>query len=153
MKNECGNKQQRIQVNRPVHVVFAVPMRRWMLVDDNAELLMMLSAFAENFTNSKVECHDSPESALAAFEAAPERYDLVITDYQMPGMDGVELCRRLQAITPGQKVLLATGSGYFSETAAGHHGFSALLNKPYSLAVLKQKLTAAGLLEESVCAD
>jgi CheY-like chemotaxis protein len=125
--------------------------RRWMLVDDNAELLMMLSAFAETFTSAKIECHDSPKSALAAFEVAPNSYELVITDFQMPGMDGVELCRRLQAISPRQKVFLATGSGYFSETAASHYGFSALLNKPFPLAVLEQKLAAASLLEEAAC--
>jgi CheY-like chemotaxis protein len=125
--------------------------RRWMLVDDNLELLMMLSAFVEKFTSAAVECHDSPESALAAFEAAPDRYELVITDFQMPRIDGVELCRRLQAITPGKKVFLATGSGYFSETAASHYGFSALLNKPFPIAALEQKLAAVGLLEETAC--
>jgi CheY-like chemotaxis protein len=125
--------------------------RRWMLVDDNPELLMMLSAFVESFTSATVECHDSPESALAAFEAAPGQYDLVITDFQMPRMDGVELCRRLQAITPGQKIFLATGSGYFSEMAASHYGFSALLNKPFPIAALEQKLAAVGLLEETAC--
>ncbi len=126
--------------------------RRWMLVDDNTEILMTLSALVENFTAATIECYDSPRSALGAFAAAPGGYDLVITDFEMPGMDGAELCRQLRALSPGQKVFLATGSGFFSEVAASHHGFSALLNKPFPLLALQEKLAAAGLLEETACA-
>jgi CheY-like chemotaxis protein len=124
--------------------------RRWLLVDDNTEILMMLSALVENFTAATIECYDSPQSALAAFAAAPDSYELVITDFEMPGMDGVELCRRLRTLSPAQKVFLATGSGFFSEIAACHHGFSALLNKPFPLVVLQEKLAAAGLSDEAV---
>ena len=126
--------------------------RRWMLVDDNQEILLMLCVLVENFTTAPIECHDSPRSALAAFAAAPDSYELVITDFEMPEMDGVELCRRLRALCPAQKVFLATGSGFFSEVAASHHGFSALLNKPFPLVALQEKLARAGLLDETVCA-
>src|SRR5580692_8221885 len=121
--------------------------RRWMLVDDNTEILMTLSALVENFTTATIECHDSAHSALAAFAAAPDSYELVITDFEMPAMDGVELCRRLRAISPAQKVFLATGSGFFSEVAASHHGFCALLNKPFPLVILQEKLAATGFLD------
>ena len=126
--------------------------RRWMLVDDNTEILMMLSALVENFTAATIECYNSPQSALAAFAAAPDGYELVITDFEMPGMDGAELCRQLRTLSPGQKVFLATGSGFLSEVAASHHGFSALLNKPFPLVVLQEKLAAARLLNEAACA-
>jgi len=110
---------------------------RWMLVDDNEDILMMLSAMLENLTGKTVECYDTPQSALAAFEATPEQYELVITDFEMPRMDGVELCRRMRAISPEQKIFLATGSGFFTKEGAQQAGFSALLNKPFPMSVLQ----------------
>jgi CheY-like chemotaxis protein len=119
--------------------------RRWLLVDDNPTFLMMLAAVAENFTQGPIECHGCPESALAAFIAAPQQYEVVITDYEMPGINGVELCRRLRALSPGQKIILATGSGYFSDCAAENLGFDALLHKPFPICSLQEALVRAGV--------
>ena len=113
---------------------------RWMIVDDNDDILLMLSAMLVNLTSAEIECYNSPQSALAAFIRSPDSYELVITDYEMPGMDGVKLCRRLHAISPAQKIFLATGSGFFTDAAARHAGFSALLNKPFPLTALKAAL-------------
>ena len=41
--------------------------RRWMLVDDNAEILNVLSALLPHFTDAVLECHTSPVAALAAY--------------------------------------------------------------------------------------
>jgi CheY-like chemotaxis protein len=98
-----------------------------------------------------VACFESPQAALAAFSAAPAEYELVITDFEMPGMDGVELCRRLHALVPAQKIFLATGSGFFTEAVARHAGFSALLNKPFPMAKLRAALAAAGLEKTAAC--
>lgn len=121
---------------------------RWMLVDDHADILAMLTVMIKNLTGAEIEAYTSPLSALAAFTAAPEKYELVITDFEMPEMDGVELCRRLRAMVPHQKIFLATGSGFFTEPAARHAGFSALLNKPFPLAKLRETLALAGLEKE-----
>lgn len=126
--------------------------KRWMLVDDNEDILLMMTAVIENLTGAEMECYTSPSAALAAFSGAPKRYELVITDFEMPGMDGVELCRRMRALSPAQKIVLATGSGFFTGQAAQHAGFSALLNKPFPLATLREALMEAGLKIEAACA-
>jgi CheY-like chemotaxis protein len=119
--------------------------RRWMLVDDDADILMVLRIVSERLTTATIECHNSPETALEAFAAAPGSYELVITDFEMQGMDGVEFCRRLRAISPIQNVFLTTGSGFFTEATAQRAGFGALLNKPFSPLALQEALVAAGL--------
>jgi len=117
--------------------------RRWMLVDDNAEVLLLLSAAIEMMAGVETECFNSPWSALAAFASAPEKYELVITDFEMPGMDGVELCRRMLAPAPALKVFLTTGNGFITGTAAANAGFLGLLHKPFQLETLRSMLAAA----------
>ena len=116
-----------------------------MLVDDNADILFTLSVLARSLTSAAVECYPTPELALAAFLAAPGQYELVITDFEMPGMNGVELARHVHTVSPAQRIFLATGNGSMTAAAAHSAGFNALLKKPLSLAQLEIALAAAGL--------
>ena len=67
--------------------------------------------------------------------------DLVILDFHLPGMSGLEVCRRLKTLDPGAKVLVA--SGFFSKQEmaelreAGAAGF---LYKPFRVAGLKSRI-------------
>jgi len=79
---------------------------RWMIVDDNQDVLLLMSEIAAQFSDAEIVCFNSPRAALAAFEAAPENFELVITDFEMPGMNGVELRRRFHAISPVVKILV-----------------------------------------------
>jgi CheY-like chemotaxis protein len=121
-----------------------------MQVDDNDDLLFMLATMLGKLTDAEIGQFRSPASALEAFAAAPEKYELVITDYEMPEMDGVELCRRMHAVAPTQKIVLTTGSGFFTAAVAQRAGFSALLNKPYSLAEIHAALAATGIKTDAV---
>jgi two-component system C4-dicarboxylate transport response regulator DctD len=118
---------------------------RWMIVDDNEEILLLMQDIAAQFSDAEIECFNSPHAALAAFGAAPEHFVLVITDFEMPGMNGVELRRRFHAISPTTKILLATGSGLVSEEAAANEGFCGLLHKPFPFAALQVVLENIGL--------
>ena len=119
--------------------------KRWMLVDDDADILSLVAALVKNLTAAEIECFNSPQAAQAAFMATPEAYELVITDFEMPDMDGVELCRQMRRISPAQKIILATGSGFFTEAAARHAGFCGLLNKPFLTDQLHEALVEAGV--------
>jgi CheY-like chemotaxis protein len=57
----------------------------------------------------RVTGFSDPAKALAAFEAAPDEFDLVLTDLSMPGMSGMDVSSRVLAIRPDIPVLLATG--------------------------------------------
>lgn len=122
-----------------------------MIVDDNEQMLMMLADAVKGMTSAEVECYSSPMAALAAFAAAPGKYALVITDYEMPEMDGAELCRQMREISLAPQIFLATGSGFFTEETACEAGFNAVLTKPFPLSQLHE--TLAPMLEtEMVCA-
>ena|SRR5579859_7037232 len=124
----------------------------WLLVDDNEDILATLTALFEALTSAPIECHTSPASALAALAAAPEKYELAITDYDMPGMNGMALCQALKATAPELKVILSTGSNFFTLKSAQNAGFDALLHKPCRLADIIAALYVVGLAKSTACA-
>jgi len=121
--------------------------QRWMIVDDDKNILSLMRKFAARASDADIECFLSPHEALAAFAATPESFELVITDLEMPGMDGIELGRQFHELSPATKILLATGSGILTATEAVGKGFCGLLCKPFPFAALKNALKFAGVIE------
>ena len=122
---------------------------RWMIVDDNLDVLNLLVAVARSTNRAEVSGYRSGAEALEAFVAAPAGVELVITDLEMPQMDGLSLSRQLLARAPHLKILLTTGSGLLSETEARQFGLCGLLNKPFLPSDLLETLTTLGLLSGS----
>jgi len=115
--------------------------RCWMLVDDNQEILSLLVDTVTNIFGVEVVAYQLPAEALAAFQTEPERFQCVITDLEMPGMNGFELCDPLHEISPRIHVLLATGSEYVTVAEARAKGFCGMLPKPFSSAALRREIT------------
>jgi len=81
--------------------------RRILLVDDNANGLAARKSVLEELGYSIVTC-TSGADALEQF-VARDPFDLVVTDYKMPRMDGLELIGRLRKHTPGLPIVLISG--------------------------------------------
>jgi DNA-binding response OmpR family regulator len=58
--------------------------------------------------------------------------DLLVTDYSMPGMNGLELTRWFNACFPYTPVLIATAASDLVNAAAGPHDHFELLRKPFT---------------------
>ncbi len=86
---------------------------RWIVVDDDADALDTISRLLASLSDAEIWSFRSPWQALDAIAAEPDGVFLVLTDYEMPGMNGIEFRRQVQLISPRTKVLLATGSGSF----------------------------------------
>ncbi len=79
----------------------------------------------------------NPAEALARFRAAPDAFDLVITDYSMPHMTGLELARELTRSRRGVPILLVTGyMEEFPTDLVSGAGVRRVLSKPVTLASL-----------------
>jgi CheY-like chemotaxis protein len=79
------------------------------IVDDEAMLLELASIILEPL-GCEIHTFRDPQAALQAFTAAQPRPALVITDYAMHSMNGMDLivgCRKLE---PAQKILLLSGT-------------------------------------------
>jgi nitrogen-specific signal transduction histidine kinase/CheY-like chemotaxis protein len=79
-----------------------------LFVDDEAALVRLGTRQLMRY-GYRVTGHTDPHQALAAFLAAPESFDAVITDMSMPGMSGLELVRQLKALRPDIAVIMTTG--------------------------------------------
>lgn len=113
---------------------------RWMLVDDDDGMLKLLSYLLSAVGDATVDCFKSAEDAWQALVKAPGVYDLVITDLHMPGMDGMELCRRLHDVSPDLKVMLITGDYGVTDDVGRAHGFCQVLYKPISVSALRNAM-------------
>jgi CheY-like chemotaxis protein len=77
-----------------------------LLVDDNRHGLLARTAILEELGYALTVCSD-PEEALRLFQESP--HDLVITDYRMPGMTGVELILKLRQVSGAVPTILVSG--------------------------------------------
>ena len=79
------------------------------VVDDEAMLLELAAVILEPL-GYEVSTFRDPQSALEAFARAQPRPDLLITDYAMHSMNGMELIRECRRLQPNQKILLLSGT-------------------------------------------
>ncbi len=105
------------------------------LVVDDDEHVRELLVESLSDTGYRVSFAATAEDALAQLRARP--YDLVLSDVQLPGMDGIELSRALAETDPGLPVVLITGHGQPSlARSAMQHGASDFVTKPIQLDTL-----------------
>lgn len=78
-----------------------------LLVDDNRDGLLIRRALLEE-QGYRVSVAHNGEEGLKAFHES--KFDLVVTDYRMPAMNGVELIRKLRELQPRLPIVLLSGA-------------------------------------------
>jgi len=79
------------------------------IVDDEPMLLEMAVMILEPL-NFRVRTFRDPQTAVAEFSAANPRPALIVTDYAMHSMNGMDLIRECRRIHPKQKIILLSGT-------------------------------------------
>ena len=103
-------------------------MPKILLIDDEADILRVLS-MSLRADGYEVVTALSGEEGLAVFEK--ESPDLVLTDIKMPGMDGIEVLKRIKSLSDEPEVIIITGHGDIdSAIEALQFGASDFINKP-----------------------
>ena len=111
-----------------------------LLVDDEKSIIKMEQNMLERL-GYKVTSRSSSLEALEAFRAAPDKFDMVITDMAMPNMSGDKLASELTKIRPDIPILLCTGfSETMSEEKATSLGINGFLLKPIVMKDLSHKI-------------
>ena len=81
-------------------------------LDDDEVMRLTAQGLLER-VGCRVSLFQRGQAALAAVAADPERFDLVVTDFNMPDLSGIEVAKALARIRPDLPVLLT--SGYWTE--------------------------------------
>lgn len=83
------------------------------------------------------------ETAEEGIDAVKEeRYDIIITDYRLPGMDGLAFLRNIKTLCPdAYKILITAYGGYEVITAAADLGVSEYVEKPFSTKTIRATLS------------
>lgn len=114
-----------------------------LLVDDEEDLIYAVQKMLQRLGYTVITSTGGVE-ALETFRAAPQRFDLVITDQTMPHMKGTDLAREILQIRPDIPIILCSGYGSASNHVVTPEyvkamGIRAFINKP----VIKTEMATA----------
>jgi CheY-like chemotaxis protein len=106
-----------------------------LLVDDQRDILRILHSALDTLKNDNLKVFESQSGEEALLESGRRQIDLLVTDYKLPGMTGVELIGRIRTRHPGAKAIIVSG---FSDRKArqemNNAGALAVFDKPISVA-------------------
>ncbi|MSQ87720.1 MAG: response regulator [Betaproteobacteria bacterium] len=122
---------------------------------DDEEVLVRLYARTLERMGYRVRGYTNSHEALAAFNADPSGFDLMVTDLSMPGISGLEVAKEVLRLRPDLPVVLA--SGYLTQELRAQAlavGIREVLHKPASvddlLATIKPLLVVAITVPQAV---
>jgi PAS domain S-box-containing protein len=112
---------------------------RILIVDDESNVMEMATSILERL-GYKVTSQTDSVKALEVFRLSPDQFDLVITDYTMPNLTGIDFAKEVSRVRPDMPILLCTG---FSEkiTPDSVKEFGVvLLMKPYGMRQISEAI-------------
>lgn len=110
--------------------------RRILIVDDEEKLVLGLQLGLEMLPNCEVAVATDGRQALQLCEQ--RSFDLLITDYQMPGMNGIALAKHIRRLYPQTVIIMITGGGgeMLQEQIKGT-SIQRILDKPVGLSDIR----------------
>lgn len=106
---------------------------RVLIVDDDDSMLRMLEYSLQKL-GPDFEIFTAKDMTDAVSKIEERRIDLVITDYMMPGMTGVDLARAVHRLSPDTQIVLMTAYGTSKlRDTSDHIGFDGFLDKPFDI--------------------
>jgi len=110
------------------------------VVDDERRMVELVTRYLEEVGMRTTGCHDGHEALLAA---RGEDVDAMVLDLMIPGVSGLDVCRRLRREGNDVPILMLTARGAVPERVAGlEAGADDYLVKPFALEELAARLHA-----------
>lgn len=106
--------------------------KRIVVADDESHILNVVSLKLRN-AGFEVLCANDGEEALSM--VLSEKPDLLITDYHMPGLTGMEVCCKMRAdesVKETKAIMLSARGYHLTEQELADTGISTMISKPFS---------------------
>ncbi len=112
-----------------------------LLVDDDSDVRDVAATMLATLGYQVIEARSGDE-ALEILQRSDQRIDIMLVDFAMPGMNGVETAQRAATIRPDLPILLSTG---YADAAglSGEAGRGRILRKPFRQVDLGAKIADA----------
>ena len=118
-----------------------------LVVDYNKFLRIVVSKMLSRL-GYEVLSADSGENGLSIF--LKNKFDIVLSDYEMPGMDGVALACSIKKSSPRTPVVIMTGAGRETVFSRKSTAVDEVISKPFTLAGIDE--TIQNLSGKALCA-
>ncbi|HRT61057.1 MAG TPA: response regulator [Syntrophales bacterium] len=114
-------------------------------VDDDMNILTFIKSVFEGMgLDEKCELRTYPDAMEALLQIGKEKPDLILLDIVMPGLNGVELARKVRTMYDGVKIIIVTGypiNDYLTDEEKTH--FADILSKPVDIGALYKSINGA----------
>ena len=112
--------------------------RQLLIVDDEYEILKALANYISKLCDEYTV--DTANCGADALEKVKEKpYELIITDYMMPTMDGLELAKAVREVSPETKVVLVTAYGSNElRSSVAELRLEGYIDKPFNMAQIRE---------------
>ena len=108
-----------------------------LVVDDNSVVRDVVSQMLSRLGHV-VFSADSGEKGLSIF--LENLFDIVLSDYEMPGMDGVALACSVKRSAPRTRVIIMTGAGRETVFSRKSTAVDQVISKPFTLAEIDETI-------------
>ena len=118
-------------------------MAKILLVEDDDSVREFVARALETDRHGVVKAENG-EEGLELFIASSDGFDLVLTDIQMPLMDGIEMSHSIARAQSGQKILMMTGYANQRERAESlSNVIIDVVQKPFTLPEIRKRVSDA----------
>ena len=117
--------------------------KKILVADDDADVRKLLKIFLTYF-GYEVDCVNDGDDAMRLIEKS--NYSLLITDYEMPGINGVELTKKVRNLRPSMPIIGISGA-YDIKKDFHAAGATLFMEKPFTLSILKNAMERELLFE------
>lgn len=119
-------------------------MKKIVIIDDHPDLLELL-AYNLTLTGYEVQTFEHPNEALSFIESHPFATDVVVTDWMMPELNGIEVCKTLRKNPETQHlpiIMLTCKNTQTDKSEAYNNGVNLFLSKPFRVMELVVRINS-----------